>query len=596
MKTEKTLSIVTVGHVDHGKSTILGRLLADTGSLGKGKLEQVKASCQKNSKPFEYAFLLDALKDEQSQGITIDAARVFFKTSKRNYLFIDAPGHIEFLRNMVTGASRADAALLVIDIDEGIQNNSRRHAFLLSMLGVKNVAVIVNKMDLVSYNKEKFNEIVSKYKEFLYSINIEPLAFVPASGMKGDNVVNRTDNISWHKGQTVLGVIESFSSQESSLDKPFRMPVQDVYKFTNFNDKRRIVAGTVLSGRVSVGDEVFFYPSGKKSVVKTIEAFNKPVQSQAITGEATGITLTEQLYIKRGEIVVGSQGLQPKVTSCLCASIFWLSKNPMQKKKEYILKLGSMKVVAEIEVIHKTIDTSGLTEVSSKDAIERNYMSECTLKLASPIAFDLIDNFQDTARFVIVDNYQISGGGIILKALEDKDSWVRDKVLVRDHKWIKSLIPHSLRKEKYKQSSALILITGQKDSGRKSLAKSLEKSLFDQGHFVYFFGLGNILYGVDADIKGINNHKEEHIRRLSEVCHLMLESGMIVIVTAINLRQADIDIINMAVGSDRTSVVWIGKKVTTDISYDLKIDEVNGTDKPSVIIKNMIKDKGIIRN
>ncbi len=571
----KTFNIVIVGHVDHGKSTVLGRLLADTNSLGKGKLEQVKSDCEKNSKLFEYAFLIDALKDEQSQGITIDTARVFFKTKKRNYLFLDAPGHIEFLRNMVTGASKADAALLIIDANERVQENTKRHAFILSMLGIKEVAVVVNKMDLVSYSQKEFKEIVRDCDRFLSGIGIKPLDFIPVSAITGDNIAKKSRNLSWHKANTLLKAIESFKGQKDPMDKPFRMPVQDVYKFTNFNDNRRIIAGTVVTGSIKTGDEVLFYPSGKKTTVKSIEAFNAPSQSKASAGDAVGITLSEQLYIKRGDTAISSQSPLPQVATRIKVSIFWLSKKPMVKNKDYIFKLGTSRITARIDSIHKTIDTSDLSEVRSGDRINRNYMAECVLQLDDTAAFDLKEDFLETGRFIIVDDCHISGGGIILQALVDKSSDIRDKVLLRNYKWIKSLIPSSERQARYGHSSCMVFITGSRTSARKALGKALEEHLFKQGKFVYFFGIGNILYGLDADIETHGNNIHEHLRRLCEVSQLMLEAGMILIVSAIGLRQDDIDLMKFAVDPEKMKVIWLGKKVSTDIDYDLKIDSVS---------------------
>ena len=275
------MNIVIAGHVDHGKSTIIGRMLADTKSLPEGKLAQVKENCRLNSKPFEYAFLLDALKDEQSQGITIDAARVFFQTKKRHYIIIDAPGHIEFLKNMITGASRAEAALLVIDAAEGVRENSRRHGYMLSMLGIKQVTVLVNKMDLVDYKQQVFDDIVSEYSDFLRKIDVKPDLFIPVSGREGDNVAGLSERTPWYTGSTVLDSLDVFEKEKAPVEKDFRMPVQDVYKFTGQGDDRRIIAGTVDSGTLHTGDEVVFYPSGKRSRVKTIEGFNLPEQTKA---------------------------------------------------------------------------------------------------------------------------------------------------------------------------------------------------------------------------------------------------------------------------------------------------------------------------
>src|SRR5918999_1367624 len=250
------MNLVVTGHVDHGKSTVVGRLLADTGSLPEGKLDAIRALCARNSKPFEYAFLLDALRDERAQGITIDAARVFFKSRQRDYLLLDAPGHSGFLRNMITGAARAEAALLVIDAREGVRDNSRRHGYLLSLLGIRQLAVIVNKMDLVDRSRDVFDRVAGEYQDFLSNLQVTPSWFIPVSGMTGENIVDRAPQLPWYSGPTVLEALDAFTPEPAPLDAPFRMPVQGVYKFTANNDDRRIVAGSVATGRVHVGDEL----------------------------------------------------------------------------------------------------------------------------------------------------------------------------------------------------------------------------------------------------------------------------------------------------------------------------------------------------
>jgi bifunctional enzyme CysN/CysC len=588
------MNIVIVGHVDHGKSTIIGRLLADSNSLSEGKLEQVKNYCEKNSKPFEYAFLIDALKDEQNQGITIDLARVFIKTKKRDYLILDAPGHIEFLKNMVTGASHAEAAFLVIDAQEGVRENSRRHGYMLSMLGIKQVAILVNKMDIVSFDKSVFDSIVDEYNEFLSNINIIPGCFVPVSGMTGDNIAKQNNHMPWYKGPTVFEVLDTFEKERALTNKPFRMPVQDIYKFTNFGDKRRIVVGTIEAGSVRVGDEIVFYPSGKKSRIATIECFNRPLQQTEGAGYATGFTLTGQIYISRGEIASKSDDQRPRVTSRLRVSLFWLGKHPMIKDNEYILKLGTAKVQARIEEIVRVIDASSLKSADSRERIERHDVAECILKLNRAVAFDLIEDIPSTGRFVIVENYEICGGGIILEDLQDQQAWVRDRLFLRDYKWEKSTISQERRAEKYNQKPTLILITGERDSGKKPFAKKLETRLFEDGRLVYFLGVGNILYGVDSDIKGRSNSRQEHLRRLAEVAHILLDAGMILIVTAVELTQDDLDLIKTIINPDRILVIWAGEDVTTDITYDTKINEIANINQLIGMVKEEIQEKDMI--
>ncbi len=594
-KGEQDLNLVIAGHVDHGKSTIIGRMLADTDSLPEGKLEQVKETCRKNSKPFEYAFLLDALKDEQAQWITIDSARVFFQTDMRQYIILDAPGHIEFLKNMVTGAARAEAALLVIDASKGVRENSRRHGYMLSMLGIKQIAVVVNKMDLVDYDQDTYQQIVEEYTDFLAEIGLEAETFIPVSGMLGDNVAAQSDKMDWYHGQTVLEQLDSFENEALPHNKPFRMPVQDVYKFTKGGDDRRIVAGTVEAGEMNVGDEVVFYPSGKKSTVKSIEGFKEDKQHKVKVGKATGFTLDEQIYITRGELAARADEAEPRVSARIKANLFWLARQDLVKDKVYYLKVGTAKVKARLQKINRVIDASNLNQDENKEKIERHDVAEVVFKLDRAMAFDLAGEIEETSRFVIVDEFEIAGGGIISEALEDEQSWVREKVMRRNYKWEQSLISREERAEKYNQKSTLILITGEEDVGKKPTAKALEKRLFNDGKVVYFLGIGNLLYGVDADIKnGNNNNQEEHLRRLAEVSHLMLDAGAILIVTAVELTQANLELIKTTVNPQQIETVWLGDRITTDLEFDLHIPEFTSEDQVSAQIKGLLQDRGII--
>jgi len=587
------MNIVIVGHVDHGKSTVIGRLLADTHSLPEGKLEQVRAQCELNSKPFEYAFLLDALKDEQAQGITIDAARVFFKSNLRHYLILDAPGHIEFLKNMITGAARAEAALLVIDAAEGVQENSRRHGYMMSLLGIRQLAVVVNKMDLVGWDRGVYDRIVREYGAFLDQIGLKPSAFIPVSARGGDNIAGRSDELPWYDGPTVLNALDEFRSEPLPVDRPFRMPVQDVYKFTKQGDDRRIVSGTIDSGSVSVGDTVIFYPSGKKSRVKSIEAFNRPAQTRAETGWAVGFTLQEQIYITRGELATIEGQPRPQVTTRLRVSLFWLGKDPMVKRKEYLLKLGSARVTCRVEEVLRVMDASTLGTADHRNAIQRHDVAECVLRLDRAIACDLAEDVAATSRFVIVDDYEIRGGGIVREAMTDRQASVRDRVLLRNYKWEPSIIQPEHRAEKYNQKASLILVTGEHEQDRKGVAKALEEKLFQDGKVVYFLGIGNVLYGVDADIERKQENRLEHMRRLAEVANLMLDAGIILVVAAAELRQDDLEVIKTAVQPDWIETVWAGDTITTDLSVDLQLP---GGAIPEAVdrLKAHLQDKGVI--
>src|SRR5438876_5647167 len=267
---EPKLSVVFVGHVDHGKSTLIGRILHDTGSLPEGKIEEIKKACAAEGMEFEFAFLLDALLEEQKQNVTIDTTQIPFRTARRRYAIIDAPGHKEFLKNMITGAANADAAVLVIAASEGVREQSRRHAYLLSLLGIKQLIVVVNKMDLAEYSENRFNEIEAEYRKFLDDLKLESRGFIPASAKTGANVANQTDEMRWYKGPTVLEALDLMDRKRAEVDLPLRFCVQDVYRF----DERRIIAGRVETGTLKTGDALVFSPANKTSIVQSIERWN----------------------------------------------------------------------------------------------------------------------------------------------------------------------------------------------------------------------------------------------------------------------------------------------------------------------------------
>jgi bifunctional enzyme CysN/CysC len=567
------MNIVIVGHVDHGKSTVIGRLLADTGSLPQGKLEQIKEMCRRNSKPFEYAFLLDALKDERAQGITIDIARCFFRTEKREYIILDAPGHIEFLKNMITGASRAEAALLVIDAHEGVRENSRRHGYILSMLGIKQVSVLVNKLDIVGYSEDVFNSVVKEYSEFLAAAGVTPTSFIPVSAAMGDNIAVRSENMPWYSGITVLEQLDAFNEELPPDDLPFRMPVQDVYKFTSSGDERRIIAGTVESGTLRVGDGIMFYPSGKKTTVASIEEFNRPRRTAVTSGYSTGITMTEQIYVRRGDLAVKTDEKPPVTASRIEVSLFWLGKDALSEGKRYYLKTGSAKVPMRLEKTEYVLNASSL-EKAAKPKVEKNEVAKCTLTLERPISFDISSDLSGTGRFVIVDGYEISGGGIITGVPGDEK--IRQNVLRRNFRWEKGGVSLTERMERFRQKPFVIMITGSKNSDRKTVARELEKSLFANGRSVYYLGIGNVLYGVDADIKTgrseDRDERDEHIRRLAETANILTDAGLIVILTASEIDEDDVYLMQTVLG-EKIFTIRVGNAYDKEPAFDLSVDE-----------------------
>jgi bifunctional enzyme CysN/CysC len=583
------MNIVIVGHVDHGKSTVIGRLLADTHALPEGKLEAVKEKCRKNAKPFEYAFLLDALKDEQAQGITIDSARCFFKSELRDYIIIDAPGHIEFLRNMVTGASRAEAALLVIDAKEGIKENSKRHGYLLSMLGINQVVVLVNKMDLVDYDREVFQSIQKEYSDFLESIQLKPISFIPISAFNGDNLISSSDNLSWYTGDDVLHTLDHLKVTQSSEVLPFRMPVQGVYKFTNNGDDRRIIAGTIESGKLSVGDKITFFPSGKQTIVKTIEGFNEASVNEKIEGQSIGFTTEEQIYVKRGEMVVKSEEVLTRSGIAFKSNIFWLGKNPLITGKEYLFKIGSASVKGHIEKVIRVLDASNLN-TSDKNQVEQHEVAEILVVTNESVAYDLTHELPKTSRFVIVDNYEISGGGIITEEATGQDHGEVAHTIHKNTFWQRSYIKRSQRIERNSQLPVWILISGEAHVGKKPLAKALENYLFNHGRLVYFLSTGNVKHSLTHIIPSEEKHVQ--VQMLSEVANILLDSGHITISTATNLDKDNYQTIHNVIDGYKVIRVWLG-----DHNLDETMDMILNPSEPEknvLKIVNYLKHQGVI--
>ena len=566
-----TMSVVVVGHVDHGKSTVVGRLLHDTGTLPHGKIEQVRSNCERSGKPFEYAFLIDALQDEQAQGITIDAARVFFRSAKRRYIIIDAPGHIEFLKNMISGAARAEAAILVIDASEGVRENSRRHGFMAAMLGIRQLLVVVNKMDLVDYDEAVFTAIREEYETFLRAIEVEPRGFIPVSGRHGDNLVAASGRTPWYGGAALLEQIDAFASAGAETAQALRLPVQDVYKFPTRGDDARIIAGTVATGSVRVGDAVEFLPSRKRARVRSIEGFRVASREQAGAGMATGITLTEELYVRPGELMYRVGERAPQVGTTFRCNLFWLGRTPLVPGKRYRLKLATTRAAVHVKEIVQVMDAATL-EHSESDAhkghVGRHEVAECVLETQNPIAFDLGlgAEFAATGRFVLVDEYEIAAGGIVTEYLSGLKASLREHVKQRDYAWVRGAITHEQRIERYKQRPRLVVLTGEDGEALHELARDLEGRLFHAGGSAYYLGVTNLARGLDATMNEAaaraaahaDEDRSEHLRRLGEVAHILGDAGQIVITTVTDLDPADAEILRILNEPNDMLVIRVG--------------------------------------
>ena len=403
--------IVIVGHVDHGKSTLIGRLLSETGSLPDGKLELLRAVSARRGMAFEWSFLLDALQTERDQGITIDTSQIRFRTPARDFVLIDAPGHTEFLRNMITGASQADAALLLVDAVEGVREQTLRHAYLLHFLGIRQVVVIVNKMDRVGYDDGRFREIDADITAHLNSFDLKPAAVIPISARHGDGVVERTAAIDWYRGPTVIEALDRFAPARPATALPLRLPVQAVYKF----DDRRIVAGRIQSGRIAVGDEIAVAPSGKRAVVRSIETWpgnGDAAPRDADAGQSVGITLDRELFIARGDVIARAEDPAPSGRR-LRARIFWLHDSPLATRAYVTVRIGTAETRGTITAIANTLDP-GDQSVANRDTIAQNHVGEVEIALSNPIAADLYEANPRTGRIVLDFGGHIAGGGLVL--------------------------------------------------------------------------------------------------------------------------------------------------------------------------------------
>ena len=588
----RLLRLVIVGHVDHGKSTLVGRLLSDTGTLPEGRLEFIRDICKQQGKEFEFAFLLDALEEEQEQGITIDTSQIFFSTAQRKYVIIDAPGHKEFLKNMVTGAADAEAALLMIDANEGVQEQSRRHGYILKLLGLTQVAVVINKMDLVGYDENVYNKIRTEYTTFLHSLGVEAQEFIPVSAKLGVNIASLKDEMPWYKGPTVLNMVDQFEKKPPPDHLPFRFPVQDVYKF----DERRIIAGRVESGKLKSGDRVIFSPSNKQAVVKSIEAWSVPEQPNVATSsESIGFTLDEQIFVERGDVCSLMDQL-PIVSTTFDANVFWMGKRNLEKGRKFTLKLNTQEVECEVVDFKKAIDASTLETLTNQDYIAKNDVAELTLKTRTPVAFDLFGSIATTGRFVLVDEFDVCGGGIITTYTPaTKSDKLRDEVRTRDFNWIKSDITPDERAYRNGHRAALILVTGDPGTGKGPLARILEHSLFQNNFQSYLLDRRNVNLGVGADLDDPKNSGEsESARRLGEVAKLFLDAGHVVISTSNAFHQEDQADLRLLANPYQVVEIQVGSQSSGEPDLVLSLDEAQNAKKASVKVQNFLKEKKIL--
>jgi bifunctional enzyme CysN/CysC len=526
------LSLVVVGHVDHGKSTLIGRLFYDTGSLPEGKYDQLVAIAQRRGVPFEFANLMDALQAERDQNITIDTSQIWFRTQKREYVIIDAPGHKEFVKNMVTGAARADAALIIIDASEGVQEQTRRHGYLLRLIGVRQVVIVVNKMDLVDYSQPVFDKVSSEYRDFLASIGVVAQIFIPVSARQGDNIATRGENLKWFNGPAVLEALDSIPDAAEVKNQPLRFPIQDVYRF----DHRRILAGRVEAGTLRTGDQLLFLPSGRTSVVRSIERWNSPQVESLSAGDPAGITLSDQLFVERGSIAVHADDA-PSLATEFTARIFWLGRTPLAAGKRYKLKLVTQEVECEIKTLEEVVDASTVQTIPGADSVRTNDAAKVIIHTRRPVAIDLFERVPTLGRLVLVDGFDVAGGGIVVDIPERfaAATVVADAGVNADV----SQVARGERHLRHGHRGAVVWLTGVPGSGKTTFAKSLERQLFERHIQVFVLDGENIRPGLSSDLGVSGTDREENMRRVAEVAKLFAEAGSVCIVSFTSPTRAE---------------------------------------------------------
>jgi bifunctional enzyme CysN/CysC len=523
------LYLVVVGHVDHGKSTLIGRLLFDTNSVPEGKAERIQAACKAEGMEFEYAFLMDALLEEQAQNITMDTTRVPFRTERRQFTIIDAPGHKEFLKNMITGAASADAAILIVDAHEGLREQTRRHGYLLSLLGLKQIVVAVNKMDLVNYDQATFDRIRNELTDFLGKLSIKPAHVIPISAKQGEGLLRPSVHAPWYRGPALLEALEQFRATPPIEGAPLRLTVQDIYRF----DARRIVAGLVEAGSVSVGDPIEFYPGGKRSTVKSIETWPVSAATRAPmgpipAGRSVAITLNDELFVERGQI--GAPPNDPPVEArVFTARVFWLHAEPLRIGDTVPLRLGTQQAEARLIGINRSLDAVSLeSSTGPVSEVKRHEVAEVRVRVRRPIAFDAGGKIPALGRFVIMRGRRIAGGGVV-------DNVLRDETVPAENREITPMSRAALLGHR----GAVVWLTGLSGSGKSTLATALEKRLLSSGVLAAVLDGDALRTGLSKNLGFTPEDRRENLRRATELALHLAEAGVVVVAALISPFRAD---------------------------------------------------------
>jgi len=531
------LRFITCGSVDDGKSTLIGRLLFDSQQVYEDQLSAVKRDSRKwgtQGEAADLALLVDGLQSEREQGITIDVAYRYFSTPRRKFIIADTPGHEQYTRNMATGASTADAAVILIDARRGLQTQTRRHSFIVSLLGITQAIVAVNKMDLIEFDQDRFDAIEAEYRAFASKLGLQQVACLPVVALDGDNVLKPSQRLSWYQGPSLIDLLESVPVQSDAASRDFRLPVQYVNRP---NESFRGFAGTIASGRIAVGDGVMATPSGRQSRVERIVSFEGDLGA-ALAGQAITLTLTDEIDVSRGDMLVRPDA-RPRVASGLDARMVWMSDSPLNPGRQYDLRLATDSVAATPELIHHQIDVNTL-EHHHVDQLKLNDIGLVRWRLSRPVAFDAYGEHRQTGAFVVIDRISnlTVGAGMIVRPVTDTLADKSANVVWHEHR-----IAKVQRAGQKSQRPAILWFTGLSGAGKSSVANALEQALFQRGHHSYLLDGDNVRHGLNRDLGFTDEDRVENIRRIGEVARLMADAGLVVLSAFISPFRADRDMV-----------------------------------------------------
>ena len=517
------LRFITCGSVDDGKSTLIGRLLWDSKMIFEDQLAALESDSRKvgtQGGEIDFALLLDGLQAEREQGITIDVAYRFFSTDKRKFIVADTPGHEQYTRNMATGASTADVAVILIDARKGILTQTRRHSFITSLLGIKHVVLAVNKMDLVDYDQATFDAIVAEYQEFAKDLGYASITAIPLSALRGDNMIDASPNTSWYDGPTLLAHLETVQVEQDAIEKPFRLPVQWVNRP---NLDFRGFSGTIASGSIKPGDEIIVTASGQTSTVKEIVTYDGNLD-QAIAGQAITLTLTDEIDISRGDVLAQADA-KPDFADQFEARIIWMHEDHLLPGRPYLIKMGAQVTNAQISDLKYKVNVNTLEHMAGK-TLELNEVGIANISADKALAFDPYDENRHSGRFIIIDRFTNAtvGAGMVNHSLRR----------ATNIKWQEMDINKGARAYQKGQKSAILWFTGLSGAGKSTVANLVEKKLHAMGKHTYTLDGDNVRHGLNKDLGFTDADRVENIRRVGETAKLFVDAGVITLVSFIS--------------------------------------------------------------